>query len=257
VSSVLNLLAAIVSQAARVPLVGALTFSRLFRSALRAVPPVLVAIVLLFVTADAWHMLAQPFNSRFWALFGLFMLFAGALAAQTAGGAKVMDLIDKSMTDAPLKVSKHNPALPIWLRLKAQTNIRCATNRDVWYLRLVLVAASVLQVAAVGLYVAASLVVVGMIGIDKSLATQLVGSPHVVWSYGGLIFLTRELIDISIILGAFAALYYAAVGLGDKDGREDFLHAGIQTLRRTSDMMLLYRAGRAEVERILDRLSHP
>jgi len=222
---------------------------------------VLVAIVLLFVTADAWHMLARPFDVRFWTLFGLLTLISGLLtlisgllAVKTAASADVLHLIDLTMADSPTKVSRFNPA-HVMRKAGCKADIALASAQDVRYLRRLLAAASAFQVVGVGFWVALSLTVVGTTSIDGALARELIGAKaDILLTLPGHLIVTRELISISISLGAFAALYYAAVGPQDDDGRTALLNASTRTMRRVSETILLYRAGILAVEHTLGRL---
>jgi hypothetical protein len=170
---------------------------RVLRSALRAVPPVLVAVVVVFVSADAWHMFASPFDDRFWALFGFFLLGSSLLAFLAIRNAAPLELLDQLRNST--RLGRFNPASRLL----------------------------------------------------KHGCTLVGHSAHIVLRLPGHLIITRELLSISTSLGAFSALYFAAVGLQDDDGREVFLSASARSIRRTSDTVLLYRSGRQQVERLL------
>jgi hypothetical protein len=218
-----------------------------FRRGIRLVPPLITAVVVVFVTSDAWRILGSGSTLRFWVLVGVFLV-AGLLFlvqwtcwddldADAAEAAELLDGIrrrnallfrkftERGATATPLQ----RPAWPGQIWVYAGYWILCAF--------------ALLVTAAL---VAGTLILVGVILISKSETSTLAGGVHVYWPHllpGGLV-ITRQLLQLSATLGAFAAFFLvAAQKTGD---RKEFMGSMLLRYRRVLLVYSVYRRARAQ-----------
>jgi hypothetical protein len=110
---------------------------------------------------------------------------------------------------------------PSWLRgpitrllgfdLGAQpTPMRRPAGFGALYVRIIYLAVCISALIATTLFVAAALIIVGITLINANETRLLAGSVDVYWSLDGLVF-TRQLMSLSLSLGAFASIFLTPV----------------------------------------------
>ena len=193
--------------------------------AVRALPPLLAILLFLSLASETW----QAFGGLEGWRYGFVLILFGVLAAvilviglrgerlalyapepgealaRAAAATPAAGLVDRGV----------RPAAPPLERM-ARINVSVA----------LLVALGV-RVLAVGVSVGAAFLVFGLLIVDRELTTEWVGAaPHVLLSLevsGREVVVTEALVRVATILGGFAALYFAAVALGEERYRRDFL----------------------------------
>ena len=87
--------------------------------------------------------------------------------------------------------------------------------------------------------------VFGLLIVDRELTSEWVGeTPNVLLAVsisGREVIVSEALVRVAAALGAFAALYFVAVALGDARNREQFLDDELDRLRRVMAAWSYYR----------------
>jgi hypothetical protein len=220
---------------------------------IRSIPPLITAVVVVFVTGDAWRILGTGFTPRFFALVVLFLLVSLLFLIRfgdyweqdidVAATGHVIDLDDPDdeaavllcgIRDSMDSVSGRGPggrrrgrragnprsdvAQSSWLRFWQLIEWGAAPvplekpagrlGRAYVYGSYVLLSAFFLIFVA--LFVAAALILVGLILISAKETTKLAGSADVYLPLWGHAVITRQLVSLSLSLGAFAAFFLVA-----------------------------------------------
>jgi hypothetical protein len=201
------------------------------RRGARGIPPLITAVVVVFVTSDAWRILGTGFTIRFKVLVTVFLLssllflvrwncwddidVSEAEAEELLVGirrtsmARFRRFIDAGATPAPLV----RPRIPGTIWLYACYWLLCA-----------------FALVVTALFVSAMLIIVGVILISKDETKTLAASVTVYQTlpYGGVI--TRQLLSLSLSLGAFAAFFLVAAQ--KTSDRRAFMRAMLRRYRR-------------------------
>jgi hypothetical protein len=224
----------------------------LVRATVMAIPPLLVAVVVVFVTGDAWRLLGSSYDWRYWALIGLFMLLSIAFVVRSTGSAgdaraAVKQIAKLKKKDFRLR-PRHSATRLLHIGCKPDPK---PTARDYRCIGRGLKVGGVGQVVAVGAWMAFALVLVGVILLDSSATKGLMGTaPVILQSLPHKVVITRELVLVSTSLGAFASLYFAALGLSDAKTRAAFMAANARSMKRTVLTLRLYHFARDNVEEL-------
>jgi hypothetical protein len=92
-----------------------------------------------------------------------------------------------------------------------------------------------LRVLAVGVAVGVGFLVFAVLIVDRALTVEWVGGDPTVSLavdvVGGQVVLSEPAIRVATLLGAFAAVYFTAVAVGDRGSREEFLGDEIDRLQ--------------------------
>jgi len=180
------------------------------KKGIRSVPPLVTAVVVVFVTSDAWRIFGTGFTLRFFILVTAFLL-ASLLylirkdwwADVSAGEDEVEDLLKevKHRNGNALNDFMSRGAKPFPLERP-----RGLSGAYGYLAYLALVAFSLIAVA---IFVSGILVFVGLILVNKDETTKLAGSAYIYQSFPG-IAVTKQLLSLSFSLGAFAAFFLVA-----------------------------------------------
>ncbi len=201
----------------------------------RSVPPLITAVVVVFVTSDAWRILGTGFTRRFILLVLVFML------------ASLLFLIRfEDYWEEDIKASEDEADILLrgirgWHRMEFHKLIDMGAGpapivkptrlgtRVAVYGGYVAISAFSLIVAA--LFVSGSLILVGLILINRTETHDLAHSAHIYWTLPWWhLVLTRELVSLSLALGAFSAFFLvAAQRIKDRDA---FMKDALVRLRR-------------------------
>lgn len=245
---------------------------------IRIVPPLITAVVVVFVTSDAWRMLGAGFTLRFFCLVSLFLLSSLLFLIRFKGyWEKDFDLDESDVTTARelldklkhelrgteegLPLSQHAPnaatgeqqrdgedTLP-WRQFNELIDLGAKSLPLVKPSNLGLrichycayVAVSLFSLIAVALVVSASLILVGTIVISAKVTKDLAQSIHIYWALPGHFVITSQLVSLSLSLGAFATLFVVA-GQRPED-RKELMDNALALIRRTFVVYSVY--GRA------------
>ena len=200
------------------------------RHGIRSVPPLVTAVVVVFVTSDAWRILGTGFTVRFFAMVSLFI--AAGLFFLTRRS--YWDDIDASEAEAEVLLAgirTKRVAVSEFIDLGAQpTPVNKPTGFGALYVRIIYLAVTISALLATTLFVAAALIIVGVTLIDAHETRNLAGSVDVLQSYPGIVF-TRQLLSLSLSLGAFASFFLVAAQR--PDDREIFMKKIMAHARRS------------------------
>lgn len=183
-------------------------FYRMIRSSVRSVPPLLTAVVVVFVTSDAWRILGTGFSARPIILWAAFIIAAWLSLIRyrywvDIQAVDMRDLLRAAESKGYLNCFIQLGAVPQEMEKPADR----AARRFAYRTYMVLTPLSLLEVA---LAVAAALTMVGMILVSKSETNVLASGVHVYFTLPGHVVLTAQLVSLSITLGCFAAFFLVA-----------------------------------------------
>jgi len=245
---------------------------------IRIVPPLITAVVVVFVTSDAWRMLGAGFTLRFFCLVGLFLLSSLLFLIRFKGywekdfdvdesdvttASELLDQLKHELRDIEegVPLSQHAPndatgdqqhdgddTLP-WRQLNELIDLGAKPLPLVKPANLGLrmchycayVAVSLFSLIVVALVVSASLILVGTIVISAKVTKDLAQSVHIYWTLPGHFVITSQLVSLSLGLGAFATLFVVA-GQRTED-RKELMDNALALIRRTFVVYSVY--GRA------------
>ena len=183
----------------------------MLKRGVHGVPPLITAVVVVFVTSDAWHILGSGFTIRFAVVVAVFLV-AGLLFL--IRGNCWLD-IDAEHAEAARLLDDIGPSLPAGFHaftrcgIKAAPMVRPSGRRAVRiYLSYSALAAAALIIAAG--FVASALIVIGAILISRNETMTMAQSAYVYQSFPGGLVITKELLSLSFSLGAFAAFFLVA-----------------------------------------------
>jgi hypothetical protein len=98
------------------------------------------------------------------------------------------------------------------------------------------------RIVLVGAVITGFFILFGLLVVDLSLTESWTGEePHVLVDFGGQVVLTEQLVRVSVLLGGFAALYFAVVALTEPERRAEFLDDEIERLARVMASWTYYR----------------
>ncbi|HZR53771.1 MAG TPA: hypothetical protein VFB06_30220 [Streptosporangiaceae bacterium] len=217
-----------------------------FRRGVRLVPPLITAVVVVFVTSDAWRILGSGSTNRFWAIVGAF-LGAGLLLVVRWN---CWDDLDATPEEAAELLGGIRRRHPLGFDAFTKRDIASAPIErrgwlcQIWvYTGYWMLSAFALVVTAV--LVTAVLVLIGVILINQKETTTLAGNAHVYWPWllpGGLV-ITRQLLQLSASLGAFGAFFLVAAQ--HPDDRRAFVRNALLRFRRVLLVYSIYVRARS------------
>lgn len=253
------------------------TLGRTARVAIRNVPPLFVALIVVFTTSDSWKLFGTRWLDR---RFYLLVIFCAATAlyflAKTPNEygqdlfAPASEPTVEAMTSLVVRRLKSQPKT--WYRTTALTTTTSTSDGSgsakhlpkPWQELLdheqlptppALVPKSVrvniyilyllnllLILVAISIMIAAALVIVGVIQLNNKMITDLMGAaPHHLWTLPHTnITITRELVSVALSLGALCALF-AAAGLHEPESRNSVMAQALARLRRLTAVYYLYQ----------------
>jgi hypothetical protein len=212
-------------------------FYRMIRTSIRSVPPLLVAVVVVFVTSDAWRILGTGFSARPVALWVAFIIAAWLFLIRYKYWTDIQAVDLQDLLAAAESKGYLNSFIQLGAVPQAMEKPDDRAGREFVYgTYIVLTLLSLLEVA---LAVAATLTVVGMILVSKSETNTLANGVHVYFTLPGHVVLTTQLVSLSITLGCFAAFFLVA-GQRPED-REAFMNSCLKDLCRVLLAYSIYR----------------
>ncbi len=212
------------------------SFWDVVRRGVRGVPPLITAVVVVFVTGDAWRILGTGFTVRFRVLVAVFLLssllflvrwtcwddidLTEPQAKELLAGLRRTNLdrfnklVDRGAGPAPMV----RPAIPGTIWVYASYWLLCA-----------------FALVITALFVSAVLIIIGVILISTSETMTLASSVHVYQTLPGGAVITKQLLSLSFSLGAFAAFFLVAAQR--PSDRKAFMK---HTLRRFRRDLIVY-----------------
>jgi hypothetical protein len=179
----------------------------------RAVPLLVIFVLLSFPTQELWGIFSDPTRGIYAVILGLLALLAAAfLAVRLPQEARGLER-EVGQEAAPL------------------------SSGQLFNVELVMFVSQALQVIFVSLVIALFLVVFGVLAVDDHLRTLWIGSPgHELFHFhllGERLELTSQLVRVSVGLAAFSGFYFAIAMFTDSTYREEFLDDLTSEMRRS------------------------
>jgi predicted acylesterase/phospholipase RssA len=242
------------------------------RRGIRSVPPLITAVVVVFVTSDAWRILGAGFTPRFFALVALFLVvsllflirlkdyWGQDIDASDDEAADLLQGIKNSMTDAKKfnvrdrpdtkRASDKQPdggATLQWLDFHRLIELGAKPTPLVkpvgrWgrtYVYAIYVMLSAFFLILVVLFVSGTLILVGLILISAKDTQDLAQSVDIYMMLWGHVVITRQLVSLSLSLGAFAAFFLVAAQRAED--RKELMNNLLVRLRQTLMVYAVYR----------------
>ena len=215
---------------------------------IRAVPALLVAVSVVFVTGDAWRIFGRPgLDGRFLIVaasgFTMALLFSGRwhnthLLAEIAASRSTTTLPDHPA--APLGVLQHLlhtrniPIEPVATTRSLRANLAVLY----WF-------AIVASLLAVAFAVTITLIVFGAVRLDVTTTAGLLDQPpHQLFRVPfTTLVITRELLAVSVTLGALSTLF-AAAAVQQQEPRTQLLGRSLDRIRLALDDFAVYQTAR-------------
>jgi hypothetical protein len=208
----------------------------MLKGGVHGVPPLITAVVVVFVTSDAWRILGSGFTARFAVIVALFL--AASLLFLIRRNCW-LDL-DAQHADAARLLADIRQSLPAGFDeftrcgIKAAPMVRPSGSRAVRiYLSYWVLAASALIIAAG--FVASALIVIGAVLISRNQTMTMAQSADVYQALPGGLVITGQLLSLSFSLGAFAAFFLVAAQR--PEDRDAFMK---EVLARYRQALLVY-----------------
>ena len=183
----------------------------MLRRGIHGVPPLITAVVVVFVTSDAWRILGSGFTVRFAVVVAVFLVASVLFLIR---GNCWLD-IDAEHAEAARLLADIRQGLPEGFHeftrrgIKAAPMVRpCGRHALRIYLSYWALAAFALIIAAG--FVASALIIIGTILISKNDTAIMAQSVDVYRSLPGGFVITKQLLSLSFSLGAFAAFFLVA-----------------------------------------------
>ena len=209
------------------------------KKGIRSVPPLVTVVVVVFVTSDAWRILGTGFTLRF------FMLVTALLLASLLYLIR-QDWWEEDVAAAEDEVKDLVEGIKHWKRdrlddfmargAKAVPMKRPRGLSDA-YGRLAYLALVAFSLIAVAIFVSVILIIVGLILVNKGETAKLAGSDDIYQSFSGIV-ITKQLLSLSLSLGAFAAFFLVAAQRGED--RDAFMKAILARYRRALLVYTIY-----------------
>jgi hypothetical protein len=198
------------------------------RYAVREMPLLIPAVLIIFVTDDAWRLFGQLTGWRYVLLLLVFLLI-GVVVLHTHIRSAHESLRNMLGTDHRELIK--NPQVKTLVVLEPALDEKLSRVEE-FNLNAVLVVSAALRLMFIGLATAFALFLFGLLLVDAPATESLLERDGVDAIYrtdflGSELFLTSELVRLSLVLGSFAALYFAVTvcqaGMREPDKTPDLL----------------------------------
>src|SRR5215469_1718393 len=187
---------------------GVISAKDILGNGIRSVPPLVTAVVVVFVTSDAWRILGTGFTPRFFLLVSGFLLASLLFLVRNDWWADVVAGEDEAKSLLNGIKRWHTDSLERlmnWGAKPVPMKRPCALRAVYAYLAyLALLAFALITVA---LFVSVILIIVGLILISANETRKLAGSVYTYQSFPDGVAATKQLFSLSLSLGAFAAFF--------------------------------------------------
>jgi len=219
---------------------------------LRTTPVTLAAMILLFLTSDAWKICGSE------RLEQVIVILAAVLAVSVlfffAGsdnkfGAWTSGIIPDPKKDNIRELAQHTtPGAKNLIHLRLAPEGKQLGRAELINVRTVYVILIVVNFLAVGFWAALALFLSGILIFSESAQAGLMGGIRnihsiVDWSMAGYpVAVTWQLILVSLMLAGIAVLSFAATGLQDERARDAFVRPNVEDLKCCISAFYFYRA---------------
>lgn len=200
------------------------------------VPPLITAVVVVFVTSDAWRILGSGFTARFAVVVAVFLVASLLFLIR---GNCWLD-IDATHAEAAGLLADIRPSLPAGFHAFTRRGIKIApmvrpSGRRACRIYLSYWAFTAFALIIAAGFVASALIVIGVILVSRNETITMAQSVDVYQSLPGGLVITEQLLSLSFSLGAFAAFFLVAAQ--HPEDREAFMN---DVLTRYRQALLVY-----------------
>jgi hypothetical protein len=183
----------------------------MLRRGIHGVPPLITAVVVVFVTSDAWRILGGGFTVRFAVDVAVFL---AASVLFLVRGNCWLD-IDAEHAEAARLIADIRHSLPEGFHEFTRRGIKAApmvrpAGRHALRIYLSYWALAVFALLIAAGFVAGALIIIGAILISKNDTVMMAQSVDVYRSLPNGLVITKQLLSLSFSLGAFAAFFLVA-----------------------------------------------
>ncbi|HEY1920834.1 MAG TPA: hypothetical protein VGH27_35135 [Streptosporangiaceae bacterium] len=218
------------------------------RKGVRSVPPLITAVVVVFVTSDAWRILGTGFTVRFWLLAAVFLL-AGLIYMLRLNCWSDLDVVPEEVGSLLAGMGRrpwHRLALFLRREEIEPAPVPKPSTGRLMLIYLIYVALSAFSLIVVAFLVAAALIVVGVILISAQETKNLAQSVDVLRTLPGHAVITRQLLSLAFSLGAFSAFFLVAAQR--PEDRNAYMKNVLVRLRRALLVYSVYEQARSHAE---------
>ena len=193
--------------------------------AVRAMAVMLALLLFLALSQETWRAFGTLEGWRFGVVMALFGLLSVVLIVSGLRRERAALLAPQPGPELARRASL-TPAAPLVRRgvVPAMPPLGRVERLNIG---LALVISLGLRVLAVGVAVGIGFLVFAVLIVDRALTAEWVGGDPTVYLavdvVGGQVVLSEAAIRVATLLGAFAAVYFTAVAVGDRGSREEFL----------------------------------
>lgn len=214
----------------------------------RALPLLLLFVTFLFVNAEAWEVASHLDGGELWLVALLFGTMAGGFLLVRLP--EEVDRTDDHVDDDLLLASTvGTPLESVARELVDDPDVRATSYAEVtgyerWNLVLVLVVIQATQVLLLAGGVFLFFMLFGSITMEAGIVTGWTG--ETVRNVPGLDNVSVQLVQVSVFLAAFSALYLTVSTVTDETYRQQFFGSVLHELERAVGVRAVYLAARAQ-----------
>lgn len=214
----------------------------LFPLVSRALPMLLLFMTFLFINTEVWQVTSTLTGGLMWQAVLLFAVIAvGFLLARLPEEMEEYDaeLTRESVLEACRSTPVETAAAEVELTDEALADESDVVGLERGNLVVVLLIAQAIQVLLLSVAVWLFFLVFGVIAMKDPVIESWVGhAPHYAGWFG---LVSRELVQVSTFLAAFAGLYFTVYAVTDQNYRRQFFTAIRRELERAVSVRLVYR----------------
>jgi hypothetical protein len=241
-------------------------FSTLFRglsttllAAVRVIPALFAILVVVFITGDAWKLFGTESSWRFLALIlliGVMSITATIISFKgpegswrnvtgySLEGTKLLSSWADKTPARKLKAAHVKPLLPPAPSADSQDEVNSLIRMHEKCISVLYMVTIISHVIAAAFWISCTFILIGLTAISQSMTRELSNSaPDVLvhFSIAGQSFvITRQLIQVSIVLGGIAALTFASGTLQDTEKRHIITDNALIDLKRALGALAYY-----------------
>jgi hypothetical protein len=260
--AIMSILATVLNLPYKILMVALKCWSTTLTSAVRSVPVLIAALVLVFTTGDAWRLYGSESTVRFEILIVIILAIgiAAMVAAvlQAEGGWR--ELADKTGENSRglCKLASKTPARNLAIKGVAPTE-DMGVRYTKWLrrnVRFLFWFTLVLDVFSIAFVTCISFAFIGMVVVSAQATSDLLQSRSIdiLWDWrllGQSFVMTKPLLLLSILFGCIAALTFATTGLQDERNLSRVMQFALLSHRKSLSALAYYLGSIIEIQKKL------
>lgn len=226
--------------------------ARTLLDTVRTAPPMLAVVILLLFTSDTWKTFGNEPITRVIGI--LFVVLVASVALFFANARRFGDGRRPPFlptTEEIYDLARRTPARGLVDANVVPQNesLSRAAVGNLWLIYVLLIGMNFLMV---GLSIAVTLMLFGILVFNRAEQADLLGTQHVhvlfsFSTHGSFVF-SWQLMLVSFMLAGVAVLYFAAAGLADKEARANLVGPNLDDLRSCVSAFYYYQGAVAKLE---------